>query len=131
MFAKCYLRVITGSEAAFTQWTTADVTNLFLCAFVVPSPIASTSKTKAQRRMKQLHEVGADAARAEAGKDEDIEFMDEELSKASDEAIDLMMEAISDEETFKKVSGPVKDSSDKYHVIHGIKSLWLKVVGSK
>lgn len=26
MFAKCYLRVITGSDAAFTQWTSADVT---------------------------------------------------------------------------------------------------------
>lgn len=28
MFAKCYLRVITGSDAAFSQWTSADVTNL-------------------------------------------------------------------------------------------------------
>lgn len=42
MFAKCYLRVITGSEAAFNEWTSADATNLFLCSLIVPMPIAST-----------------------------------------------------------------------------------------
>ena len=54
MFAKCYLRVITGSDATFSHWTTADVTNLFLCAFVIPTPIASSSKSKEQRRMRLL-----------------------------------------------------------------------------
>jgi hypothetical protein len=57
--------------------------------------------------------------------------MEEDLFQASDEAIDLMKQAISDEETFEKVSSPVKDSSDKRGVIHGITSLWLKVVGLK
>jgi hypothetical protein len=57
--------------------------------------------------------------------------MEEDLFQASDEAIDLMKQAISDEETFEKVSSPVKDSSDKRGVIHGIMSLWLKVVGLK
>jgi hypothetical protein len=27
LFAKCYLRVVTGSDTAFSQWTSADVTN--------------------------------------------------------------------------------------------------------
>ena len=132
MFAKCYLCVITGSDAAFTQWTSADVTNLFLCAFVVPSPIASASKTKQQRRMRQLRQVGARASSGRTDNQEErTEVMEEDLFKASDEAIDLMKQAISDEETFEKVSSPVKDSSDKRGVIHGITSLWLKVVGLK
>ena len=129
MFAKCYLCVITGSDAAFTQWTSAEITNLFLCAFLVPSTIASTSKAKEQRRMSRLREVGSRAAGKQS--EEGTEFTDEDLFKASDEAIDLMREAISDEEIFRKVSGPVKDSPDKHGVIHGIKSLWLKVVGLK
>jgi hypothetical protein len=129
MSAKCYLRVVTGSDAAFSQWTSADVTNLFLCAFVFPSSIASTSRTKEQRRMKQLREVGSQTAR-QSGTETDMEVTDEELMRASDEAIDLMKDAIRDEEMFKKVSLPVKDSSDKRGLIDGIKSLWLKVVGS-
>lgn len=129
MYAKCYLRVITGSDAAFTQWTSTDVTNLFLCAFIVPSPIASTSKTKELRKMSRLREVGVRAAGGRT--EEGTEFMEQDLFKASDDAIDLMKEAISNEEIFRKVSRPVKDSPDKRGVIHGIMSLWLKVVGSK
>lgn len=64
MFAKCYLRVITGSDATFDHWTTADVTNLFLCVFVVSTPIASSLRFEQQRRMRQLHEPGTLAARA-------------------------------------------------------------------
>jgi hypothetical protein len=132
MFAKCYLRVITGSDTAFTQWTSADVTNLFLCAFVVPFPIASTSKTIEQRKMMQLRKVGAQATRwqADIQNEEQTELTEAELFKASDEAIDLMKEAISDEEAFKKVSSPIKDSSDKSNVIRAIKALWFKMSGS-
>ena len=131
MFAKSYLRVITGSDAAFDQWTSADMTNLFLCAFVVPFPIASTSKTKEQRKMKQLREVEARAGKGQVdNRKEQIEVTEEDLFKASDEAIDLMKEAISDEETFEKVSSPVKDSSDKPGVIQAITALWFKILGS-
>jgi len=46
-FAKCYLRVITGdNEAKFDCWTAADTSRLFLCAFVVGAPFATTSKVK-------------------------------------------------------------------------------------
>ena len=61
MFAKCYLRVITGSEAAFAQWTSADVTNLFLCALVVPMPVASTSRIVEKGKMTRLDKVGKQA----------------------------------------------------------------------
>jgi hypothetical protein len=138
VFAKCYLRVITSSDATFNHWTTADVTNLFLCAFVIPTPIVSSSKSNEQRRMRLLHGVGTQAANgqretqaAEGELEPEAEGMvtDEDLFKASDEAIDLMKEAIADNETFKKLSSPVKDSSDKRGLIQGIKSLWQKVTG--
>lgn len=80
----------------------------------------------------QLRKVGAQATRwqADIQNEEQTELTEEELFKASDEAIDLMKEAISDEETFKKVSSPVKDSSDKSYVIRVIKALWFKMSGS-
>src|SRR5579859_325698 len=134
MFAKCYLRVITGSDAAFDHWTTADITNLFLCAFVVSAPMASASKSKEYRRIRQLREVGARTAKAQAGPDKQAQdaentVTEEELYKASDEAIDSMKKAIKDDETYKKLFGPVKDSSDKLRLIRSIKSFWQKLTG--
>jgi hypothetical protein len=138
MFAKCYLRVITGSDAAFDYWTTADVTNLFLCAFVISTPIASTSRSKEQRRMEQLREVGTQvAARGQSGavasdthgEEHDGTVTEEELYRASDEAIDLMKEAIKDSELYKKLCPPIKDSSDKRGLIRSLKSLWQTITG--
>lgn len=59
----------------------------------------------------------------ETGETESI-VTDLDLFKASDKAMDLMKEAIKGEETYKKVSGPVKDSSDKRGLIRRIKSPW-------
>ena len=131
MFAKCYLHVITGSDAAFTQWTSADATNLFLCALVVPIPIASTSRLNERRKMKQLHHVGMQSVSGQTfdhgGGQSNL--AEEELFKSSDEVIDLMKESWRDDETLKKLSQPVKDSTDKPGLIRGIKSLILKVIG--
>ena len=128
MFAKCYLRVITGSDEAFSHWTSADVTSLFLCAFVVPFPVTSSLKIKEQRRMRGLHEVGTQAASDQRRKNMEISVTDEDLYKASDEAINLMKQALLNEEMFKKVLGPIKDSSDKGGLINRIKSLWQKII---
>jgi hypothetical protein len=76
--------------------------------------------------MKQLRQVGTQAAR-QSSTEIDMEVMDEELLNASDEAIDLMKEAIRD---FNKESKPFKDSSDKRGLIREIKTLWSKVIGS-
>lgn len=39
IFAKCYLRVITGDhQSRFEEWTSSDVTNLFVCGFGVGAP---------------------------------------------------------------------------------------------
>jgi hypothetical protein len=55
MFAKCYLRVITGDyNAKFDHWTLADASRLFLCAFLVGAPPATTIKVRGDTREKRL-----------------------------------------------------------------------------
>ena len=131
IFAKCYLRVITGSDAAFNEWTSADTTNLFLCSLIVTIPIASSSKMKEERKMKKLDNAGRQAATEQELPNEEREGNEEErLFKANDEVIDLMKGSWRDDDTLKKLSRPMKDSSDKWSLINGIKSLLLKVVGS-
>ena len=135
MFAKCYLRVITGSEAAFTQWTSADVTNLFLCALVVPMPLASTSRSIEKRKTKQLDKIGRQVAVTAVNspsfvsESHSVELNEKELHKLSDETIDRLKEAWRDDETLTLLSRPVKDSSDKTKLIDGIKALLMRALG--
>ena len=61
-FAKCYLRVITGNyEAKFENWTSADTSRLFLCAFLVGTPYATTNKVKedwqAERLIRKIESI--------------------------------------------------------------------------
>jgi hypothetical protein len=61
-FAKCYLRVITGDhQADFGNWTSADTSRLFLCAFLVGTPFATTNKVNenviAQRLVKKIESI--------------------------------------------------------------------------
>ena len=127
MFAKCYLHVITGDDAVFTQWTSADVSNLFLCALIVPMPIASTSKSNERRKMKDLADVGKKTIQWEAlGANGSSE---EQLFKASDAIIDLMKASWWDDETLKGLSRPLKDSLDKIGLIGTIRGLMMKALG--
>lgn len=115
-FAKCYLRVVTGDDAVFTQWTSADVTNLFLCALIVPAPVVSTSRRRDKERMKQLSDIGVEAAAslADLGKVKEArELTENEVLKASDAVIDLMRSFWREEDSSKSLSGPMKDSSDR------------------
>jgi hypothetical protein len=130
MFAKCYLRVITGSDAAFSHWTSADVTNLFLCAFVIPFPVTSSLKIKEQRRMRALHGVGTQAANAQSGDKTEVSVTEDDLYTASDEAIHLMKQTLLNDEMLQKMSGSMKDSSDKRGLITKIRSLWQKITPS-
>src|SRR6202035_453921 len=93
LFAKCYLRVITGSDAAFSQWTSADVTNLFLCSLIVPMPIASTSRINEKRKMRELRQVGRKATVEPAVDNEERQTDHESLFKLSDDVIDLMKDS--------------------------------------
>ena len=133
MFAKCYLHIITGDDAVFTQWTSADVTNLFLCALVVPIPVVSTSKSNEKRRMKQLRDAGRGAVQKEVlvALAQLDNITEEELFKASDAIMDLMKISWQDDETFKSLSHPIKDSADKIGLIGEIGRFISKVLGWK
>jgi hypothetical protein len=43
-FARLYLSVITGGAGAFDEWTAGRTSNLFLCAFLITTPLATTNK---------------------------------------------------------------------------------------
>lgn len=126
MFAKCYLQVITGTDAAFAQWTSADITNLFLCALVVPIPAASSLKSREKVRMKQLHDVGlATAALAELDTQRERGDVptEEEVFKASDAVIDLMRASCLDDDLLRSLATrPIKDSADKVGLMGSIRA---------
>ena len=47
LHAAMYLRVIAGDhEVNLSNWTSADTSRLFLCAFLVGTPFATTIKVK-------------------------------------------------------------------------------------
>ena len=77
--------------------------------------------------MRQLQNVGMQAA---AGNRVDrSDYLEEALFKASDEVIDLMQSAWSDDENLMRLSRPVKDSVDKPALIKGVKEFILKALG--
>ena len=55
MFAKCFLRVILDDiDAMFDQWTSADITILFLYALVISAPLATSLKSSEIMKMKEM-----------------------------------------------------------------------------
>jgi hypothetical protein len=54
-FAKCYLRVVTVDQLAdFDDWTAADTSRLFMCAFIVGAPFATTGRLKEKAKVEGL-----------------------------------------------------------------------------
>ena len=54
-FAKCYLRVITGDHLAdFDEWKVVDTSRLFMCAFIVGAPVATTARVKEKTKVEAL-----------------------------------------------------------------------------
>jgi hypothetical protein len=53
-FARLYLSVITDGVGGFNEWTLSQASNLFLCAFVVTAPIATTNKTVETQKAKEM-----------------------------------------------------------------------------
>jgi len=78
-FAKVFLRVVCKPPVEPSHWTSADTTYLFLCAFAVSAPLASTTRNIEQRRIVRLIE----AVRTET-------LGDDELITASQTAIDFL-----------------------------------------
>jgi hypothetical protein len=106
-FAKCYLAVITDNAAVFDNWTAADTTALFLCAFTVTIPIVASSKaTQRARATKVIKESKALAVAREGTESmsgppdsSDVRSPIENIWQASDDALTIMWDAtISDRE---------------------------------
>ena len=53
-FARLYLSVITDGMGGFDEWTLSQTSNLFLCAFVVTTPVATTKKNIETRKAKDI-----------------------------------------------------------------------------
>ena len=79
-FARLYLSVITEGCGGFDEWTLSQTSNLFLCAFVVTTPIATTNKKIETRK---AEEILAQFPSIPGRADEQI------ILDASDEAITL------------------------------------------
>lgn len=101
-FAKCYLRVITGDESAgFDSWTSADTSRLFLCAFLVGAPFATSNKAKekveAGRLVKKIGSIP--------------EHLTPEAKSA--EAIAAIYEALKQDPSWGSEAGLVEDRCDR------------------
>lgn len=134
MFAKCFLGVILDdSEAAFDQWTSADVTNLFLCAMVISAPFATSLKSSEVQKMKGMRVVGTLKAEMYKEAQEPDPESREELNRYSDSAIDVIkLASLTDHDVMKSMgveAYKVKDSDDKVGVIKSVMGLFARLFG--
>lgn len=88
-FAKLYLRIITEEpDANFNDWTFADTSRMFMCAFLVTSPVATTNKViernKTRDLLQEFPSIGHDGH-------------EQSILKASDGAISLALSVAIDE----------------------------------
>jgi len=115
MFAKCYLRVITGDhKAKFDNWTSADTSRLFMCAFLVGTPFAAKNKVEEGDRAKQLISK--------------IESIPNSLTpeSESEEAIWAIYEALKQNPSWGTNVGQVEDTSAKPGFLN---QLWKVLFG--
>ena len=134
MFAKCLLRVISDDSAAtFEEWTSADVTNLFLCALVISAPLATGLKSSEITKMKEMRGAGILKAQMFKEEEEPDPVDREQLNRYSDSAIDLIkLASLSNEEVMKSMgveAYKVKDSDDKVGVIKAVIGMFRRLFG--
>jgi hypothetical protein len=135
MFAKCFLGVILNDgEATFDPWTSADVTNLFLCAMVISAPLATGLKSSEVKKIKGMRGVGILKAEMYKEAQEPDPEDREELNRYSDSAIDLIkLASLSNHDVMKSMGVEaynVKDSDDKVGVIKAVRGLFARLFGS-
>lgn len=110
-FARLYLDIITDGKGKFDEWTLGNTTNLFLCAFVVTVPAATTSKALETRRATAILEQFRDSTKP----------MDErDIVAASDAAIDLA-QTLAEEDYRRNHPSPVKVRRPRGGVLDMIK----------
>ena len=114
-FARLYLSVITDGIGGFDEWTFSQTSNLFLCAFVVTTPIATTNKKIETQKAK---DILAHFPITPSCADEQI------ILDASDEAITLAQRlAIEDysknhpNEVRVERRGPLRDMLDRLKIV--------------
>jgi len=112
-FARMYLDIITDGEAKFDEWTMGNTTNLFLCAFIMPIPAATTSKAVEHRRntalLEHVRSHGPLEQNSPTGSTEPTEPdpTESEVLAASDAAIDLAR-ILAEEDYLRNNPSPVK-----------------------
>jgi len=115
MFAKCYLRVITrDKDTDFESWTSADTSRLFLCAFLVGSPLAMSNEVKEKLDTGHL-------ARK-------IMSISEHLSAEdrSAEAISTIYEALKQDRSWRREVGLVEDGGHCAGMVDQLLKLFRK-----
>jgi hypothetical protein len=53
-FARLYLSVITDGIGAFDEWTLSQTSNLFLCAFIITTPVVATNMKAETRKARDI-----------------------------------------------------------------------------
>jgi hypothetical protein len=116
IYAQCYLRVITDNDATFDQWTSADVTNLFLCALVIPAPFTTSWRLKRRIKERNLETEGLKAVGAPLTNDNE-EPTEQDIFRLSDKVIDWLIDCSIHSEGSKMPRQPMKDSADKVGIL--------------
>ena len=125
IFAECYLRVITGSNAGFSQSSLAQVANIFLCALVIPAPFVSTRSRIARQRKDRLVQA---TQRAVTAVSVDETPTREQVYKLSDRIIDGLFDTCIHDAKLQQQPTPIENSGEKLSILEKIASLMGIVV---
>jgi len=122
-FARLYLSVITDGIGGFDEWTLSQTSNLFLCAFIVTTPVATRNKKIETRKAK---EILAQFPSAPSRADEQI------ILDASDEAITLAQRLTIEDYSRNHPSevrverrGPLRDMLDLLKIVVETGYQWI------
>ena len=131
-FARCYLRVVTGDpDANFDSLTASDAANLFLCAFVIPAPVVTSSVFRQRQREKRLQRVGNNVIKnSESAVLDDTPISDEptdqEILELSAKIIRGIRDSLAVEVECSARADAIKDSRNKIGVL---KKVWAMLMG--
>ena len=114
-FARLYLKVITDGLGAFDEWTLSQTSNLFLCAFVVTTPIAATNKKIETRKARQIL-AQFPSAPSNANERMVLDASDEAMTLAQRLAIEDYTKNHPNEVRVER-RGPLRDMLDRFKVL--------------
>lgn len=119
-FAKCFLRVITGNiEADFDDWTVRDTSRLFLTAFLIGAPFATTSKIREQSQTQKLIQKFTEISN------------DADVTEQSNQAIAAIYNGLQQDPNLGMEVGPVEDVVGRPGFIHRLMRMLFKPQNSE